>query len=518
MSDSESSSNERRTGRRRPARAGPSGAPERMPQYRHLQNPFPPLRVYSDDQVEHIHRAALNLLEDVGMRILSGPARALFARAGARVDDADQIVRVDRGIVERALQTVPREVVIRGIGSGRDVRMGGTHVAIAPVAGPPNVTDLERGRRPGSIEELRDFIKLSQTYDVIHLLGPCVEPQDVATHERHLEATLAQLTLSDKPPWVFCRGHRQIQDCFEMIRIAHGLDESQFHAAAYTYTVVNTNSPRQLDIPMAEGIIDFASAGQLVVVTPFTLSGAMAPVTIAGALTLAHMEALAGITLSQLARLGAPVMYGTFTSNVDMKSGSPAFGTPEFTKACFAAGQLARRIDVPWRSSSATAANTPDAQAAYEAEMSLWGALLAGCNLLLHGAGWLEGGLSASYEKFILDVEMAQMFAELFQPLGATDADIAAEVIASVEPGGHFFSTEHTMQRYRSAFYAPLVSDWRNFGQWREAGAKTVAERATTVWKEALVRYTPPPRGPGVLEALQAFVERRRTEGGAPPA
>jgi trimethylamine--corrinoid protein Co-methyltransferase len=248
------------------------------------------------------------------------------------------------------------------------------------------------------------------------------------------------------------------------------------------------------------------------------LSGAMAPVTIAGALTLAHMEALAGITLSQLARLGAPVMYGTFTSNVDMKSGSPAFGTPEFTKACFAAGQLARRIDVPWRSSSATAANTPDAQAAYEAEMSLWGALLAGCNLLLHGAGWLEGGLSASYEKFILDIEMVQMFAELFQPLGATDADIAAEVIASIEPGGHFFSTEHTMQRYRSAFYAPLVSDWRNFGQWREAGAKTVAERATTVWKEALVRYTPPPRGPGVLEALQAFVERRRTEGGAPPA
>jgi len=209
-------------------------------------------------------------------------------------------------------------------------------------------------------------------------------------------------------------------------------------------------------------------------------------------------------------------MYGTFTSNVDMKSGSPAFGTPEFTKACFAAGQLARRIGVPWRSSSATASNVPDAQAAYEAEMSLWGAMLAGCNLLLHGAGWLESGLSASYEKFILDIEMAQMFAELFQPLGASEADIAADVIASVEPGGHFFAAEHTMQRYRNAFYAPIVSDWRNFGAWRDAGAKSAAERATSIWKDVLSRHTPPMRDPAILEALHAFADRRRAEGGAP--
>jgi trimethylamine--corrinoid protein Co-methyltransferase len=367
------------------------------------------------------------------------------------------------------------------------------------------------------MEDLCDFLKLCQSFDVIHLLGPCVEPQDVPVQYRHLEVTLAQLTLANKPPWVFCRGQQQIRDCFEMIRIAHGLSESAFLDKVYAYTVVNTNSPRQLDIPMADGIVEFASAGQLVVVTPFTLSGAMAPVTISGALTLAHMEALVGITLAQLVRPGAPVMYGSFTSNVDMRSGSPAFGTPEYTKACFAAGQLARRIGIPWRSSSATGSKMPDAQAAYEAEMSLWGALLGGCNLLMHGAGWLESGLSASYEKFIIDVEMLQMFAEVFQPLGATQDDIAAEAIASVEPGGHFFAAAHTMQRYRNAFYSPLVSDWHNFGQWQEAGGKTTAERATSIWQAKLREFSRPSRDPGRIEALSTFVARRREEGGAFP-
>ena len=268
---------------------------------------------------------------------------------------------------------------------------------------------------------------------------------------------------------------------------------------------------------MAEGIIEFAEAGQLTVVTPFTLSGAMAPVTIAGALTLAHMEALFGITLAQIVRPGAPVMYGSFTSNVDMKSGSPAFGTPEFTKACFAAGQLARRVGIPWRSSNATAANVADAQSAYESQMSLWGALLAGCNLLLHGAGWLESGLSASYEKFILDVEMLQMFAELFQPLGADSADRATEAIRAVDTGGHFFSTAHTMERYKTAFYQPLVSDWRNFGQWSDAGAKSVTERATSIWKATLDRYVAPTRDQAILDELEAFVARRKSDGGAPP-
>jgi trimethylamine--corrinoid protein Co-methyltransferase len=268
---------------------------------------------------------------------------------------------------------------------------------------------------------------------------------------------------------------------------------------------------------MADGIIDFARAGQVLIITPFTLAGAMAPVTIAGALTLAHAEALAGLVLAQLVRPGAPIVYGSFTSNVDMKSGSPAFGTPEYVKAAFGAGQMARFLGLPWRSSNATASNIPDAQSVYESQMSLWGALFGGCNFILHAAGWLESGLTTSYEKFILDIEMLQMFAEVFQPVGADASDIALDAVAEVGAGGHFFGCAHTMQRYRSAFYAPLVSDWRNYGSWAEDGAKTATERASGIYRSTLDGYVAPVRDAAVVAALDEFVARRISEGGAPP-
>lgn len=504
--------------RRRPS-ARPSAAIDidAGARYSKLRNPFDPIRVFSDDEVENIHVSALSLLESAGMRVLSAPARARFAAAGADVDESTQTVRLDRGLVETALATAPRTFELQARVPRRNVTIGDRHLAIAPVVGPPNVLDRERGRRPGTLKDFCDFIKLCQHYPSIHILGGCVEPQDVALNVRHLELTHAQLTLSDKPPFIFCRGSGQIADCFALICLAHGIPQEEFVKHAYAYTVVNTNSPRQLDTAMAEGIIDFAQAGQMVIITPFTLAGAMAPVTIAGALTLAHLEALVGITLAQIARPGAPVVYGTFTSNVDMKSGAPAFGTPEFTKACFGAGQLARRLGIPWRSSNATASNCPDAQSAYEAEMSIWGAVLAGCDVMLHGAGWLEGGLSASLEKFVLDIEMLQMMAELFQPLTATPEDIASEAILGVDPGGHFFASPHTMQRYRTAFYTPLVSDRRNYGQWEAAGAMSAAERATAIWKKVLGEFEAPVLDTSAVEALTAYVQRRSHEGGALP-
>jgi len=504
--------------RRRDRERATGGHTERSLRYRNLVNPFAPVRIFSDDHIESMHLAALGILERQGMRVLSPRGRTVLAAAGASVDEASQMVRLDPGLVSQALASVPAEVTLVRRNPARTCRIGGRHVVFAPVAGPPSVSDLQRGKRTGTIADFRDFVRLSQAFDVIHVLSQTTEPQDTLVNERHLDTTLAQLTLSDKAPNIYSRGDGQLADCFAMLRMAHGIDEAAFEAAPRCFSICNTNSPLQLDVPMTDGIIYFARHGQLMIVTPFTLAGAMAPVTIPGALTLAHAEALFGITLSQIVRPGAPVMYGSFTSNVDMKSGSPAFGTPEYAKAAFGAGQLARRIGVPWRSSSATASNAPDAQAAYEAQMSLWGALFGGCHFLLHAAGWLEGGLNASFEKFILDVEMLQMFAELFQPVAATPEEIGIDAVAEVGPGGHFFAAAHTMQRYRDAFYAPLVSDWRNYGAWVEAGSKTATERATTVWRDTLAAFQPPALDAAVQEALAAFVERRRREGGAAPA
>ena len=503
--------------RREVARPGASAPGERALRYRQLVNPFTPLRVFSDDQVESIHQAALGILERQGMRILSPRGRAALAAAGASVDEDTRVVRLEAALVTQALSRVPGAANLIARNPARSCRVGGDHVVFAPVAGPPSVSDQEHGKRSGTLAEYCDWVRMAQSFDVLHVLGQMVEPQDGSIAERHLDTTLAQLTLGDKVPYIYCRGDGQLADCFAMIRIACGIDQASFEREPHCYTVCNTNSPLQLDLPMTDGIIEFARHGQLVIVTPFTLAGAMAPVTIAGALTLAHAEALFGITLTQLVRPGAPVMYGSFTSNVDMKSGSPAFGTPEYAKAAFGAGQLARRIGLPWRCSSATAGNAPDAQAAYESQMSLWGALLGGCHFMLHAAGWLEGGLTASYEKFILDVEMLQMMAEVFQPVPATPDDIGIEAVAEVGPGGHFFSAAHTMQRYRDAFYSPLVSDWRNYGQWFDDGAKTATQRAATVWRNTLAAFQPPPMDAAVSAALDDFVARRRAAGGAPP-
>ena len=404
-----------------------------------------------------------------------------------------------------------------GANTERDVAIGGRNVAFLCVGGPPHVSDLDRGKRPSTLNDMRNFLKLSQHFDVLHIQSSNVEPLDVPIQLRHLAQAENQLTLSDKPLFVYSRGQGQVADVFEMIRLARGVDEEAFKKRPCCYTVINTNSPRQLDVPMCQGIMDFARAGQVLVVTPFTLAGAMAPITMAGALTLQHAEALAGITLAQMVRPGTPVVYGSFTSNVDMKSGSPAFGTPEFIQAAFGSGQLARHIKIPWRGSAATASNVADAQATYEFLNSAWACMLGGANIMLHSAGWLESGLTASMEKFVLDIEMLQIFASLFQPLPVDEEAFAFDAIAEVEPGGHFFGSAHTMARYETAFYQPLVSDWRNFGQWSDDGAKTATMRANEIWKKVLAEFEPPALDVGRREALAEFVARRTAEDGSMP-
>lgn len=470
----------------------------------------------SDDEIEGIHTASVKVLAEIGIRVLHPEARTILADAGAEVSD-DEMVRFDPGLVARAQVALPPQFTMRSRTGERDVDMGGRSVSFFPVAGPPHAMDLDRGRRAGTKSDYDDFIKLAQSFDVIHSLTPAVEPQDVPLEYRHLEMTLSQLLLSDKVPFIYSRGRAQVADCMEMVRIANGIDEDALRSRPYCWTVINTNSPRQLDLPMCEGIIDFARAGQILVITPFTLAGAMAPISLAGALTLQHAEALAGMTLAQIVAPGTPVLYGGFTSNVDMRSGAPAFGTPEAYKAAIASGQLARHIGVPWRSSGVNTANSPDAQSAYETMFNTFGALAGGAHMIVHAAGWLESGLSASYEKFILDVEMLQIIAESFQPIDATDPEIGLDAISEVDPGGHFFGIQHTLDRYQSAFYEPVLFDRSNFEQWQEGGAVTSMEKANKVWKEVLDSFEPPRIDDAVAAELTEFVDRRQSEGGALP-
>lgn len=508
----------RRSNRRITQRKSDSNdTPKRNTNYRNLKNPFTHQNVFSEDRLEAVHQTALRVIDELGMRVLNPEAFERFKSAGAAIHSGTQTVHIDAELVKQSLATAPTEFKLCGATPEDNVVLGGNNISFVSVGGPAHITDIDRGKRSGTLEDTRNIIKLSQHFDVIHLQSPNVEPQDIPLPIRHLHTTESQLTLSGKPFFIFSRGTQQVQDAFSMTRIVRGLSEEQFQANPWCYTVINTNSPRQLDVPMCQGIMDFAKAGQMSVITPFTLAGAMAPITMSGALVLQHAEALVGVVLSQIVRPGAPVVYGSFTSNVDMKSGAPAFGTPEHVQAAFGAGQLARHIGLPWRGSAATASNTADEQSVYEYLMSTWGNVLGGVNMVLHAAGWLEGGLTASMEKYILDIEMLQTFAEMFIPLSSDDDALAFESIASVDPGGHFFGCDHTMARYQTAFYEPLVSDWSNFGRWQENGSKTATQRANGIWKKILDDFEAPTIGSEIIEELQAFMDRRTKEGGAPP-
>ncbi len=482
--------------------------------WRHWVNPYEPVRQFSDDEIEAIHLASLDVLKETGIKVLSEEAQKLYAASGHTVL-SDDVVKFDPDLLLAQVASAPSKITFGARSADREVTVGGKHVGVCTTGGTPNFSDLDGGRRPGTLASLDDFCRLAQSFDVIHIIGPFLEPQDVPTNLRHLHMTKSVVTLTDKVPFVFFRGTEAVADAYEIIRLAHGLSEEQFRASPVCYSVANSNSPLMLDLLMCRGIIDAAKAGQMMILTPFTLAGAMAPVTLAGALTLQNAEALAGIALAQIARPGAPVCYGSFTSNVDMRTGSPAFGTPEYTRAAFASGQLARRYNLPLRSSGVTASNAPDAQAAYEMQMSLWGALMGGTNILLHGAGWLEGGLTASAEKFIMDVEMLQMFAELFKPVEVSPATLAKDAIAEVGHGGHFFGTQHTIDRFETAFYSPLLSDWSNFENWRDKGSLDTTVRANQIYKKTLDAYEPPPLDQDRLDAIDAFVARRTAEGGA---
>ena len=394
--------------------------------------------------------------------------------------------------------------------------LGGSHLVFGLVAGPPNVHDCLRGRRPGNHEDYCNFIKLAQHFNAIHVIGNQVcAPVELPAGTRHLDTYLANLVYSDRAYHCTAIGAGRALDGIRMMAIARGHTLEQMAAEPGVITIISVNSPRRFDDAMADGLMAMAQHGQPVVITPFTLMGAMAPVTLAAALAQQNAEALFGMVLAQAVRPGAPVMYGAFTSNVDLRSGAPAFGTPENAKANVASGQLARYYGMPYRTSNASASNVADAQGAYETQMSLWGAVLGGANLVYHAAGWQEGGLTASYEKLVLDVEMLQLMMEFLKPIQVDDEELGLDAIARVPTGGHFFGDAHTLQRYEHAFYQPLVSDWQSHGNWELAGAKDATQRATDVWQRALNEYEQPPMPAEIRAELEAYATQRRAAIGA---
>lgn len=481
--------------------------------WQQVQNPYPPIEVLSADQVEAILGAALTILETKGFRFLEDDSRRRLKAAGADVDGDDGMVRFDRALVLEKIALAPAEFTLRARNRAHDLVIGGNHIVFGAVGGPAFVSDLDKGRRPGNYAELCDYFRVIQSLNIIHQEGGgAFEAMDLPPESRHLDLYLAQHTLIDKNVQGYVLGRTRTVDCLEMTCIALGITRDELAREPAILAIVNTNSPMQLDIPMTEGTIELAESMQVNCITPFTLAGSMSPATLAGTLAQQTAEVLAVATLAQIVRPGAPIMYGAFASNVDMQSGAPALGTPEYTRMALASGQIARWLGIPFRSSNTTTSNCVDAQAAYESEMSLWGAMMGHANLVNHAAGWLEGGLTASFEKLIVDAEMLQMMAEWMKPIVVNDDELALETIRDVPPGGHHFGTAHTLERYETAFYTTMLSDRQNYELWQEGGSKDAAVRANSIWKKLLSEYSKPVIDPAVEEALIAYVEKRKEQ------
>ena len=481
--------------------------------WRDVVNPYGPTEILAEEQLEQIIDGALGILETNGMRFLEPGSRKQLAQAGADVDEASKMVRFDREMVKEKLALAPSEFGLRARNPEHNLRVGGKHVFFASVGGPAFCSDLDKGRRPGTYAEMCDYLRLIQSLNIIHQEGGGpFEAMDLPAPSRHLDLYLAQIRFTDKNCQSYALGGARSRDSIEMACIALETDRAGLLEEPALLGIINTNSPLQLDIPMTEAVQELAGAGQVCCITPFTLAGSMSPATLAGTLVQQTLEVLAVVTYTQLVRPGAPVMYGSFASNVDMRSGSPALGTPEYTKAAQASGQIARHLRLPFRSSNTTVSNCIDAQAAFESEMSLWGSIMGGANMVNHAAGWLEGGLTASFEKLILDAEMLQMMAEYLRPIEVNDDELALDAIAEVGPGGHHFGTSHTLARYETAFYAPIVSNRQNYESWEEAGSIDSGTRANAIWKQLLQEYTQPPLDPAIDEALVDYVSRRKLE------
>lgn len=510
----------RRRGRSRSRRRGHDReGGDRASLARKVRQPLHKVPLYellNEEGLELLHQTSMEILSEVGIAFYDEDALAILEEHGADVDG--DIACFDPALVEEYVAKAPSQFTQLARNSDNHVVIGGNHMCFAPVYGPPAVLDLERGRRDATLEDLQNFIKLAYLSPYLHHSGgTVVEPNDESTETRHLDMIFSHIKYSDKPFMGSVTSAENAADSVAMVEILFGEDEIRENPALVS--LINISSPRRMDDRMLGALKVYAKARQAMIITPFILAGAMAPVSIAGTVAQQNAEALAGIVLTQMIEPGCPVVYGSFLTNIDLQSGSPVFGSPENQLGLYASAQLARRYNLPFRSGGMFASSKiPDAQAGYEAVMTMLPAVLARVNFVLHAAGWLENGLVAGYEKFVLDCELLGMYHTFLKGIDLSNESFAMESIRSVEPGGHHLGTEHTMRHFRDAFYRADLFDYESAEKWQEEGAKDAYTRANEKVKELLASYQAPELDSAVEEELQEYVERRKREIGNRPS
>jgi trimethylamine--corrinoid protein Co-methyltransferase len=476
-----------------------------------LVNKLPLMEVLSEEGVNTIHQASMRLLKETGILIIDyPPALETFRQNGAKVEG--EMVWIDEETLLHFVNQAPATFTQLARNPANNLPLGGNNIIFAPVYGPPFVADLDRGRRQATLQDFQNFAKLTYMLPHLHAAGgTLVEPNDIDVKERHLDMLLAHITLSDKAFMGSVTHADNARDTVTMSEILFGAEAIQANPA--TISLINASSPLRFDDRMFGALEVYAKARQAVLVTPFIIAGAMSPSTMAATLAQQNAEALFGICYAQMLNPGVPCIYGSFLANIDMRSGAPCFGTPENALALYAGAQMARHYKLPYRSGgNFTASRIPDAQAGYESASTLWPTIQAGTNLVLHAAGWLEGGLISGYEKLIIDHEMLGMMARYVQGISLDEEDFAWDAYAEVGPGNHFLGSAHTMRHYETAFYQHTVFNMDNYEKWEEEGSEDTYKKANAVWKRMLKAYEAPPLDEAITEELKAFVEQRRAE------
>lgn len=476
---------------------------------RFIERNIPNFEILTAEALEIIETNAETVLAEIGVNFVNNPAALeRWRAAGAEIDG--ERVRIPRGLARKLCATAPARFTQHARNPARNVEIGGNTLVCAPVYGPPFVRDIDGGRRYATMEDFHKFVKLGYMSKWLHHSGGTVcEPTDLPVNKRHLDMLMAHMTLSDKPFMGSVTDPSRAQDSVDMCGILFGKDFVQENTVMTS--LINVNSPLTFDDVMMGALEVYASNNQACIVSPFIVGGAMAPVSVAGTLTQVLAEVLAGIAYSQLVRPGAPVIFGAFVTSIDMNSGAPTFGTPEASQILYGAGQLARRLGLPFRSGGGLCASKlPDAQAAYETANTLNAAMLGGVNFMLHSCGWLEGGLVASFEKFVMDADQLGVLHKLAQGVQCDEDAQAMGAIAEVGPGGHYLGCEHTQANFKSAFWRSDVFDYKPFETWDEEGARDTQALASQRVQNQLAAYQQPALDSAIRDALEAYVAEKK--------